>query len=373
MESALVGLRNMDTELKTTGSTPLPLIANSKSTAKLELFAKKLRFCCYKFNFSDQNVDFQEKELKRIYLNECIDFMEESRGILIEPIYAMSFAMIAHNIFRTLPPRDKDFDPEEDDPIYEPAWPHLKFVYAFFFRVLESPDFQPSVAKKFLDRNFVSHLIDMFCTDDVNELENLKIALHCIYGKFLGLRAYIRREISNKFMELVYEDLYYPGAAEVLEVLGSVINGYTCPLKQEHIRFLFQVLMPLHSSPVLQRFQAHLVYCVVQYLEKDPYLTEEVIKRFLKRWPKNTSAKELMFLGELEELIDVMPPSEYVKVQKPIFARIARCVNSEHFQHILRPATSVEDPDSNVTGLKRFTRKQRPMPTRAVGWRRTSH
>lgn len=37
----------------------------------------------------------------------------------------MSF-QISANLFRTLPPSENpDFDPEEDDPTLEAAWPHL--------------------------------------------------------------------------------------------------------------------------------------------------------------------------------------------------------------------------------------------------------
>lgn len=44
------------------------------------------------------------------------------------------------NIFRPLPARSKDtpFDPEEDEPILEPAWPHLHIVYEFFLRFVVS-------------------------------------------------------------------------------------------------------------------------------------------------------------------------------------------------------------------------------------------
>lgn len=48
-----------------------------------------------------------------------------------------------------------EFDPEEDEPTLEAAWPHLQLVYEFFLRFLESPDFQPSVAKRFIDQKFV--------------------------------------------------------------------------------------------------------------------------------------------------------------------------------------------------------------------------
>ncbi len=44
----------------------------------------------------------------------------------------------ATNLFRTLPPSSNpngaEFDPEEDEPTLEAAWPHLQLVYEFFLR-----------------------------------------------------------------------------------------------------------------------------------------------------------------------------------------------------------------------------------------------
>ena len=52
----------------------------------------------------------------------------------------------------------------------------------------------------------------------------------------------------------------------------------------------------------------------------------------LKYWPKVHSPKEVMFLNELEEILDVMEPVEFVKVQQSLFRQIARCISSPHFQ-----------------------------------------
>ena len=48
-----------------------------------------------------------------------------------------------------------EFDPEEDEPNLEAAWPHLQLVYEVFLRFLENPDFQPPIAKKYIDHKFV--------------------------------------------------------------------------------------------------------------------------------------------------------------------------------------------------------------------------
>ena len=43
-----------------------------------------------------------------------------------------------------------------------------------------------------------------------------------------------------------------------------------------------------------------------------------------------------MFLGEIEEILDVIEPAQFVKIQEPLFRQIAKCVSSPHFQvHIL--------------------------------------
>lgn len=39
-----------------------------------------------------------------------------------------------------------------------------------------------------------------------------------------------------------------------------------------------------------------------------------------------------MFLGEIEEIMDVLEPSQFARVQEPLFRQIARCVSSPHFQ-----------------------------------------
>ncbi len=52
----------------------------------------------------------------------------------------------------------------------------------------------------------------------------------------------------------------------------------------------------------------------------------------LKYWPKVHSPKEVMFLNELEEILDVMEPMEFVKVMEPLFRQIAKCISSPHFQ-----------------------------------------
>uniref|UniRef100_A0A8C8CU29 Serine/threonine protein phosphatase 2A regulatory subunit n=1 Tax=Oncorhynchus tshawytscha TaxID=74940 RepID=A0A8C8CU29_ONCTS len=302
-----------------------------------KLFVQKLRQCCMLFDFlSDPLSDLKWKEVKRAALSEMVEYITHNRNVITEPIYPEVVHMFMVNMFRTLPPSSNptgaEFDPEEDEPTLEAAWPHLQLVYEFFLRFLESPDFQPNIAKKYIDQKFVMQLLDLFDSEDPRERDFLKTTLHRIYGKFLGLRAYIRKHINNIFYRFIYETEHHNGIAELLEILGSIINGFALPLKEEHKIFLLKVLLPLHKVKSLSVYHPQLAYCVVQFLEKDSTLTEPVVMALLKYWPKTHSPKEVMFLNELEEILDVIEPSEFVKVMEPLFRQLAKCVSSPHFQ-----------------------------------------
>ncbi|KAJ8250582.1 hypothetical protein COCON_G00225040 [Conger conger] len=315
----------------------LPALKDAPPIDREELFVQKLRQCCVLFDFvTDPLSDLKYKEVKRAGLNEMVEYITHNRDVVTESIYPEAVIMFSVNLFRTLPPSSNptgaEFDPEEDEPTLEAAWPHLQLVYEFFLRFLESPDFQPNVAKKYIDQKFVLSLLELFDSEDPRERDFLKTILHRIYGKFLGLRAYIRRQINNIFYRFIYETEHHNGIAELLEILGSIINGFALPLKEEHKMFLIRVLLPLHKVKSLSVYHPQLAYCVVQFLEKDSSLTEPVIMGLLKFWPKTHSPKEVMFLNELEEILDVIEPSEFVKVMEPLFRQLAKCVSSPHFQ-----------------------------------------
>ncbi|XP_064600606.1 serine/threonine-protein phosphatase 2A 56 kDa regulatory subunit gamma isoform-like isoform X3 [Liolophura sinensis] len=322
----------------------LPLLKDATPAEREELFIQKIRQCCVMFDFvQDPLSDLKWKEVKRTALNEMVEYVTQNRSVITDAIYPEAIHMFAVNLFRTLPPSSNpsgaEFDPEEDEPTLEAAWPHLQLVYEFFLRFLESPDFQANTAKRYIDTRFVLQLLDLFDSEDPRERDFLKTILHRIYGKFLGLRAYIRKQINNIFYSIlfchprfVYETEHHNGIAELLEILGSIINGFALPLKEEHKVFLLKVLLPLHKVKSLSVYHPQLAYCVVQFLEKDPSLTEPVIMGLLKFWPKVHSPKEVMFLNELEEILDVIEPAEFLKVMCPLFKQLAKCVSSPHFQ-----------------------------------------
>lgn len=47
-------------------------------------------------------------------------------------------------------------------------------------------------------------------------------------------RPFVRKAINNVFYRFIFETEHHNGIAELLEILGSIINGFALPLKEEH-------------------------------------------------------------------------------------------------------------------------------------------
>ncbi|KEZ39096.1 Protein phosphatase 2A regulatory B subunit [Scedosporium apiospermum] len=314
----------------------LPGFHDVPPNRRQELFMQKIEQCNVIFDFNDASADMKSKEIKRLALHELLDYVANNRQVIVEPMYPKVVEMFAKNLFRPIPPpvnpQGEAFDPEEDEPVLEVAWPHIQVVYEFFLRFIESQDFNTNIAKAYIDHSFVLQLLELFDSEDPRERDFLKTTLHRIYGKFLNLRSFIRKSINNVFFQFTYETERFNGIAELLEILGSIINGFALPLKEEHKTFLTRVLLPLHKVKSLSMYHPQLAYCIVQFLEKDASLTEEVVLGLLRYWPKVNSTKEVMFLNEVEDIFEVMDPAEFAKVQEPLFHQLAKSVASPHFQ-----------------------------------------
>merc|ERR1719410_1981107 len=137
----------------------------------------------------------------------------------------------------------------------------------------------------------------------------------------MAFRSFIRKQINNVFYEVIYESGTHNGIGELLEILGSIINGFALPLKQEHKKFLRNVLIPLHKVNRLQIFHQQLSYCITQFIDKDNQLSLIIIGGLIKFWPLTSSSKEVLLLNELEEIIEITPSSQLQLSMVPIFER----------------------------------------------------
>lgn len=316
----------------------LPSFRDVQNSEKPNLFIRKLQMCCVVFDYTDPSKNVREKEIKRQMLVELVDYVTSANSKFTDVMMQEIVKTVSVNLFRTLttPPRENKileaFDMDEEEPSMDPAWPYLQIVYELLLRFVTSPETDAKLAKRYVDHSFVLRLLDLFDSEDPRERDYLKTVLHRIYGKFMVHRPFIRKAINNIFYRFIFETEKHNGIAELLEILGSIINGFALPLKEEHKLFLLRALIPLHKPKCIPMYHQQLSYCITQFVEKDCKLADTVIRGLLKYWPITNSSKEVMFLGELEEVLDATQPAEFQKCMVLLFRQIRRCLSSSHFQ-----------------------------------------
>jgi serine/threonine-protein phosphatase 2A regulatory subunit B' len=316
----------------------LPTLKDVPASQKQNLFVKKVNLCCAMYDFTDPTKNLKEKEVKRQALMELVDYVTSANSKFPEVVMLEITKMVSINLFRSSNPAPREnkavegVDLEEDEPLMDPAWSHLQVVYEIFLRFVASQETDAKLAKRYIDHSFILRLLDLFDSEDPRERDYLKTILHRIYGKFMVHRPFIRKAINNIFYRFIFETEKHNGIAELLEILGSIINGFALPLKEEHKLFLIRALIPLHKPKCVPMYQQQLSYCITQFVEKDCKLADTVIRGLLKYWPVTNSSKEVMFLGELEEVLEATQPAEFQRCMVPLFRQIARSMNSSHFQ-----------------------------------------
>lgn len=71
---------------------------------------------------------------------------------------------------------------------------------------------------------------------------------------------------------------------------------------------------------------------MIQFIEKDPSLAVPVILGLLKIWPKTNSTKEVLFITEIEEILEIISLEHFKLISGPLFRQLSKCIDSNHFQ-----------------------------------------
>jgi serine/threonine-protein phosphatase 2A regulatory subunit B' len=177
-------------------------------------------------------------------------------------------------------------------------------------------------------------MLDLFDSEDPRERDYLKTIMHRIYGKFMALRNNIRKQVMNLLLKVTYEHESHNGLTELLEILSSIISGFGSPLKPEHQDFFNKVMVPLHRVKTLSTFNTQLQACIKHFLEKDNSLSVPLVKQLLKVWPITNPAKEVVFLNEIEEILESnwsVISSKFSEFGPKLLKRLMKTSQSMHY------------------------------------------
>jgi serine/threonine-protein phosphatase 2A regulatory subunit B' len=321
---------------------PVPSTGNPSAQGNntREVFLKKLLICSQVLDFNDESRNVNEKkERLRVLqeLSETIASPQQMTNLIIPSLEAV-INMIKRNIFRPLPIVKKqgvagETGMDDDEVIVDPSWPHLQPVYEFFLQLIINESVDMKSLRSFISHKFIQEFLELFDSEEPKEREYLKNILHRLYAKLVPRRKMIRKAITDNFNTLIHETYKFNGTSELLDILASVISGFAVPLREEHVIFFHNIIIPLHKVQTCHKFHNELLRCSMLFLSKEPALAFPLISGLLKYWPFANYTKEVLFLAELLDILEVCcDPQKLEPILPKIFKRIIKCISSPHLQ-----------------------------------------
>jgi len=312
---------------------------NSSKDSK-ELFLKKVAICSVVYDYSDETKDIKAKADKNKAIGELQDLVIDPKNVstLIIPNLSAVMEMVEKNLFRALPNTNRnqgipnEAGVDEEEMLVDPAFPYLQGIYQFFFQLISSDAADVKSLKVFVTPTFVQELLSLFDSQEPRERDFLKNILHRLYARLVPRRKMIRKAINETFYTIIHETGQFNGVAELLDILASIISGFAVPLRDEHVVFFKNIIIPLHKVPCSHSFHDLLMRCSMLFLSKDHNLATPLVQGLLRYWPFGNSLKETLFLTELQEVLEVCDLAKLEGMIKKLFRRLVKCISGPHLQ-----------------------------------------
>lgn len=247
---------------------------------------------------------------------------------------------ITKNIFRPLPCLKRnsislgmsDTGVSEEEQESDPTWPHIRGVYEIFLQIIINEACDVKTLKSYITTNFISEFLQLFDSEENEERDFLKNILHKLYAKLVPRRRMIRKAITDCFQVLIHDIHKFNGASELLDILASIISGFAVPLREEHVIFFKNIIIPLHKVQTSNIYFDNLIRCSMLFLTKDSSLAILLLEGILKYWPFANFFKETLFLQELPEVLEFCDVEKIKPLIPKLFKRIVKCISGSHLQ-----------------------------------------
>ena len=315
------------------------------------------------YDYTDESKDQKQKSERLAAIGDLTSMLIDQRSVtnLFIPNIESVMDMIKKNIFRPLPNTgannlklsvsETGVEEEEQEP--DPSWAHIRGVYEIFLQLIINEACDVKTFKPFVTPNFIADFLQLFDSDLVEERDFLKNILHKLYAKLVPRRKMIRKAITDLFHILIHEIHKFNGTSELLDIMASIISGFALPLREEHVIFFKNIIIPLHKVQTSTLYFDNLCRCSMLFLSKDNTLAIPLLEGILKYWPFANYVKETSFLQELPEVLEMCDVEKIQPLVGKLFKRVIKCISGSHLQ-IADRAMCLFESESFISIIKHY-------------------
>ncbi len=212
----------------------------------------------------------------------------------------------------------------ESIPVYEITnYAYLEIVHA----ILQSLLVEPYLINSFIDRKFVSYLIDELDTPVLQEQQNVENEVNQIVEGFPDLSLFTVKSLLSRLMEYIdgYRNSYC-----VSPILRIMLSFFEKNEPENMDQIYRNYVVPLYYTNYLSDFEKPIRMVTTYFSKRNGYNAQVCLIGLLNHWPTTAPRKEVSFLQQLSLLMQNVPEKSLPTVCPKVLRVMARCIGSEH-------------------------------------------
>jgi len=206
--------------------------------------------------------------------------------------------------------------------------------------LLEYPEVDHDVLERLLDLKIASLALSRMA--HYPKEEEIDLLSTVVYLSYLhGDRKSLRGLLSHALLRTHTLKCNFFYTNSILNIIKRIAAGFNNPLSPSNMELFRSAIIPLHemqgktshSVACLGEYHKELVECMATFVKGDSQVFEIALQGILKYWPdprEGNSPREVLFLHELETLLDIRPCDIPPKLQGSIIGHLSRCIISEN-------------------------------------------
>lgn len=214
--------------------------------------------------------------------------------------------MVSINIQRNFPtvkefPQSFLFDRVEN--FCDDSWPVLQYIYSLLEALLTSTHVPQAMLNTSVSQGFVTRLFACLASPDHRERHAVKSSLYAIAGRIPERSVYLFMLMKNSMIDAINGQPIHRGLPQVLELFNSMIATIPQFTSLSFAIVMPQIFMPLHLMSNLAAFHSQLVNNVDVILSRNPRFVDPFLLFLLNHFPIASQKKQMVFLGEIDNLV----------------------------------------------------------------------
>ena len=233
---------------------PLPEI---QSNDFINIYILKMKICSYIFDFSNNTILIEEKDIKSRALCEIVQFFEQSIEVkkLSIDLQEQTFKMLYSNIYSQSPIfPSKLISNNYNTVIVDPSWPHLFYTYQILNRFIQIFPNYPEI-----NINLIKKTLNLINLPDNNERLQLLAFLRSFYDTHPNDRIKLLKLISYQLNDFILGLLPPYCITPLLVLLAHIFSRSNKNLTIEFKNIIINSVFPLILTPYLYFFNTHLI------------------------------------------------------------------------------------------------------------------